>query len=201
MKLNAPAAERNREPILGVMRQVMPASGTVLEIAAGTGQHAVHFARAFPQLEWQPSDIDPNSLASIAAWRNHAQLPNLAPPIELDVRKPWPVDAAAAVVCINMIHISPWKTCVDLLRGAGRIVATGGILFLYGPYRVADRPTAASNEAFDEALRARNPQWGLRWLHDVQTEAESNGFGLDRVVDMPANNLSVVFRKLPSVVE
>ncbi len=201
MKLNAPAAERNREAILDVLRQVVPEHGDVLEIAAGTGQHAAYFAQALPELAWQPSDIDPNALASITAWQQASGLNNLSPPIELDVRTQWPVDATDVVVCINMIHISPWQTCTDLIRGAARILRPNGVLFLYGPYRVRDRPTAPSNESFDNALRQRNPSWGLRWLHEVQEHASGHGLTLDRVTDMPANNLSVVFRKPSNVVE
>lgn len=197
MRLHAPAAERNREPILAVLRQVVPASGRVLEIAAGTGQHAAYFAAALPSLTWQPTDIDPNSLASIAAWRDELELPNLEPPLELDVRTTWPVAHADVVVCINMIHISPWQACIDLLRGAAAILPAGGVLFLYGPYRVRDRPTAPSNESFDAALRGRNPAWGLRWLHEVIDEAARCGLAFERSVDMPANNLSVVFRREP----
>ena len=195
MKLNAPATERNREPILEVLRQAMPQTGSVVEIAAGTGQHAVHFAGAFPQLTWLPTDIDPTSLDSIGAWCNQSNLPNLRPPVELDVGLPWPVNTADAVVCINMIHIAPWQSCVDLIRGAAKILPKAGVLFLYGPYRVRDRPTAPSNESFDASLRDRNPSWGLRWLHDVEAEAKTSGFELEHVADMPANNLSVVFRK------
>jgi len=195
MKLNAPAAERNREPILNVLRQVMPDSGRVLEIAAGTGQHAAHFARAFPALTWQPSDVDPNSLASIAAWRDESGLSNLSPPVTLDVCDPWPITEADVVVCINMIHISPWEVCVALLHGAAKILPTNGVLFLYGPFLVRDRPTSPGNTSFDASLRGSNPTWGLRWLHDVQEEAGNAGLALDRVADMPANNLSVVFRK------
>jgi SAM-dependent methyltransferase len=195
MKQHAPAADRNREPILSVLREVLPVRGRVLEIASGTGQHAAAFAGAFPDLSWQPTDPSDAALASIAAWRDEAGAENLCSPLALDVEQPWPVTAADAVVCINMIHIAPWTAARALLAGAGRILAEGGPLYLYGPYRVRDRPTAPSNEAFDASLRARDPRWGLRWLHEVAAEARRAGLVLERTVDMPANNLSVVLRR------
>lgn len=195
MKQHAPATDRNREPILSVLREVLPARGLVLEIASGTGQHAAAFARAFPGLVWQPSDPSEAALASIAAWRDEAGKGNLRPPIALDVEQPWPVNQADALVCINMIHIAPWTAARALLAGAGRILPEGAPLYLYGPYRVRDRPTAPSNEAFDASLRARDPRWGLRWLHEVEAEARRAGLALERTVDMPANNLSVVLRR------
>jgi hypothetical protein len=198
MKQHAPAAERNREPILSVLREVLPVRGLALEVAAGTGQHAIAFARAFPELTWQPSDREPAAVASIAAWGAEAGSDNLCAPVVLDVEKPWPVTDAHAIVCINMIHIAPWTAARALLAGAGRVLPVGAPLYLYGPYRVRDRPTAPSNEAFDASLRARDPRWGLRWLHEVAAEALRAGLALDRTVDMPANNLSVVFRKAAS---
>jgi SAM-dependent methyltransferase len=193
---SAPHVARNAGPIAEVLRAVLPAGGLVLEVASGTGEHILHFARAFPNLLWQPSDPDPAALRSIEAWRNEAGLSNLRPSIALDARAAdWPVARADAMLCINMIHISPWTATLGLLRGAGRLLAPGAPLYLYGAYRRAAVPTAPSNEAFDENLRARDPEWGLRNLEDVVAAAEEQGLGLDEVVEMPANNLSVVLRK------
>jgi hypothetical protein len=194
---HAPAAERNREPIASVLREVLPERGTVIEIASGTGEHAVHFARAFPGLHWQPSDPDPDALDSIRAWRAEAGLENLDEPIFLDAAEgEWNVPRADAVVCINMVHISPWAATVGLMYGAAGVLRVPGApLVLYGPYRRAGVETAPSNEAFDASLKARNPLWGLRNLEDVAAEARANGFSLDRLVEMPANNLTVVFRR------
>jgi SAM-dependent methyltransferase len=192
----APAVARNRDPILAVLRRVLPTGGTVLEIASGTGEHAVHFAAALPGLTWQPTDRDAVALRSIAGWRAAAQLPNLEPPLEVDVTsRDWPVARADAVVAINMIHISPWRSTQGLIEGAARLLAPGGVLFLYGPYMEGGRHTAPSNAAFDADLRARNPEWGVRDLDGVTDLAAKHG--LDRVerVAMPANNLSVVFRR------
>ncbi|WP_322045977.1 DUF938 domain-containing protein [Paraburkholderia sp. J67] len=196
LRLNAPAAARNAAPILDVLRTALPARGTVLEIASGTGQHAVHFAAALPGLDWQPSDADPRARASIAAWREHAGLANLREPLDLDVRRePWPLDAVDAIVCINMIHISPWEASIALMKGAGARVAPGGALVLYGPYRRDGAHTAPSNEAFDADLRARDPAWGVRDLEAVEALARAEGFVCEAVVPMPANNFTVVFRK------
>jgi SAM-dependent methyltransferase len=190
----APATARNRDPILEVLRDVLPASGLVLEIASGTGEHAVHFARAFPGITWQPSDPDANARASIAAWRDHVALPNLNPPLALDViAHDWPVTAADAVVCINMVHISPWAATLGLLSGAARILPPGGPLYLYGPYKRNGAHTAPSNADFDTSLRSRNPDWGVRDVANVADAA--TGFTCARIVEMPANNLSVVLRK------
>jgi hypothetical protein len=196
VKRRAPAAERNREPIAAVLREVLPASGTVLEIASGTGEHSAWFAGLFPDLVWQPSDADPEALESIRAWRDEAGLGNLAAPLRLDASaEAWPLRCADAILCVNMVHISPWAATVGLMRGAGRLLGPGAPLILYGPYRRAGVPTAPSNEAFDLSLRSRNPQWGLRELEAVAAEAALNGIGLERVVEMPANNLTVVFRR------
>jgi SAM-dependent methyltransferase len=191
----APAAARNREPILDVLRAHLPASGTALEIASGSGEHAVAFAAAFPTLVWQPSDPDPANRASIAAWIAAEGTPNLLPPIDLDATAEiWPLATADAVVCINMIHIAPWAACLGLLRGAARLLAPGGLLYLYGPFKRDGMHTAPSNEAFDESLRARDPAWGVRDLGEVCQAAE--GFALAATVAMPANNLSVLFRRV-----
>lgn len=191
----APAAARNREPILAVLREVLPPTGLVLEIASGSGEHAMWFAEALPAIEWQPSDGDEGARASIAAWRAQAKLPNLREPIALDAAAPatWPITRADAVVCINMIHIAPWAAAEGLFSGASRVLPAGGVLFLYGPYREGGRHTAPSNEAFDADLRRLNPEWGVRDLDDVTALAARHGFTLAKRVAMPANNLSVVF--------
>jgi hypothetical protein len=193
---SAPHVARNAGPIAEVLRGVLPERGFVLEMASGSGEHVLHFAREFPKLLWQPSDPDPVAIRSIEAWRAEAGLFNLLPPIPLDARAAgWPVARADAVLAINMVHISPWAATVGLIRGAARLLDEGAPLYLYGAYRQAGVATAPSNEAFDESLRARDPAWGLRDLDAVIAEAEKNGFGLDGVTPMPANNLSVVLRK------
>ncbi len=192
----APATARNREPILAVLREELPESSTVLEVASGTGEHAVHFATALPHLSWQPTDPSPEARASIAAWRESEGSANLLAPLELDAASDaWPVIRADAMVCINMIHISPWAATEGLMRGAGRLLWSGAPLILYGPYRRAGLPLEPSNAAFDESLKARDPRWGLRLLEDVVECAAANGLDLARVVEMPANNLTVIFRK------
>ncbi|WP_321846728.1 DUF938 domain-containing protein [Paraburkholderia bannensis] len=196
LRLTAPAAARNAAPILDVLRTALPVRGTVLEIASGTGQHAVHFAAALPDIDWQPSDADPRARASIDAWRAHAGLANLRAPLDLDVRsEPWPIEAVDAIVCINMIHIAPWEAAIALTKGAGARIAPGGVLVLYGPYRRDGAHTAPSNEAFDADLRARDPAWGVRDLEAVDALARAEGFVCEAVVPMPANNFTVVFRK------
>ena len=196
MKRFAPATERNRAPIAALLGEILPARGTMLEIASGSGEHAVCFSGLFPDLVWQPSDPDPEALASIRAWRSEAGAPNLLDPILLDAAQgEWPIDRADAILCINMVHISPWAATLGLLRGAGRLLAPGAPLYLYGPYRRAGVETAQSNEAFDRSLKARNPEWGLRDLEEVVAAAEREGLALDRVVDMPANNVSVILRR------
>ena len=195
MKRFAPATERNRGPIRDVLARVLPASGTVLEIASGSGEHAVAFAQAFPALTWQPSDPDPSALASIAAWREEAGLANLAPPIELDVMKPWPALAPSAIACINMVHISPWEASLALFANAGRILAPGALLYLYGPYRFSGAFTADSNAEFDRSLRARDPRWGVRDVDDLVATARAAQLELVETVAMPANNHSLIFRR------
>ncbi|AOJ06399.1 SAM-dependent methyltransferase [Burkholderia mayonis] len=192
----APATERNREPILDVLKRVLPARGIVLEIASGTGQHAVHFAAALPDLVWQPTDTEAAARASIAAWAADAALPNLRAPLALDVCvEPWPLAAADAIVCINMIHIAPWAAACALFDGAARVLPDGGVLYLYGPYRRGGAHTAESNAQFDAQLRSRDPAWGVRDLEAVAELGRAAGLALDEIVEMPANNLSVVFRK------
>lgn len=193
---HAPATDRNREPIAAILRDVLPAAGTVLEVASGTGEHAIHFARGFPALTWQPSDPDPAALASIRAWAEAARLPNLRPPLLLDASAPeWPIDRADAMLCINMVHISPWETTVGLLGHSAKLLPVGGPLILYGPYFQQGVETAPSNMVFDESLRARDSRWGLRPLEEVVALAESLGLHLEAVHLMPANNLTVVLRK------
>jgi hypothetical protein len=193
---HAPAADRNKEPILEVLKRCLPAQGMVVEIASGTGQHVTHFAAALPDLTWQPTEPDVDQHESIAAWIESERLTNVRQPLALDVsRQPWPVDRAEAIVCINMIHISPWQATVDLVKGAARLLRRGGVLFLYGPYRRFGSHTAPSNAAFDADLRARNPEWGVRDIETVTDVAATNGFEAGEVVPMPANNFSVVFRK------
>lgn len=192
----SPAAERNRQPILDVLRRHLPETGLVLEIASGTGQHVAHFAANLPGLKWQPSDPNTASHPSISAWVAEAGLANVHPPLALDVTADvWPVDEAAAILCINMIHISPWAATEGLLRGAARLLPAHGVLYLYGPYKRSGHHTAPSNAEFDASLKARNPEWGVRNLEDVLTLASQHGFECAEVVEMPANNLSVVLRR------
>ncbi|RQS61917.1 DUF938 domain-containing protein [Burkholderia sp. Bp8963] len=198
LRLSAPAAERNRGPILDVLRRVLPASGDVLEIASGTGQHVVHFAAGLPGLRWQPSDPDAQARQSIAAWIAHTGVPNVRAPLAFDVRDAvWPFAALDAIVCINMIHISPWACAQALFAGASRVLRPAGVLMLYGPYRREGRHTAPSNEAFDAQLRLRDPSWGVRDLEAVVALGLDCGLDCIEVVEMPANNLSIVFRRLP----
>jgi hypothetical protein len=188
----APAVARNRDAILAVLRGILPARGLLLEVASGSGEHALHFAPAFPDLMFQPSDPDPDARASIDAWC--AGVPNIRPVLALDAAAPdWPVDRAEALLCINMIHIAPWSACLGLLRGAARIQPPGAPLILYGPFKRGGAHTAPSNAAFDDDLRARNPAWGVRDLEAVA--AAATGFGPPEIHPMPANNLVVVFRR------
>lgn len=192
---SSPAAQRNRDPILGILRQILPKTGRVLELASGTGEHIAHFAKNLPDLDWHPSDPSPEARESIAAWSG-AQ-PNLAHPIDLDAAQgPWPAGPYAAIVCINMIHISPWSATLGLMHGAARLLPANGVLYLYGPYRRTNRPLEPGNAAFDADLRTRNPEWGLRELDTVIACAAENGLAFEHLVEMPANNLSVIFRKL-----
>lgn len=196
--LASPAAARNTGPILEVLRAHMPARGRVLEIAAGSGEHAVAFADALPGLDWTPSDPSAEARASITAWAETADLPNLRSPLALDVLDPdsWPEGRLQAVVCINMVHISPWSATEGLMALAGGRLVVGGLLALYGPYREADAPLAPSNAAFDESLRARDPAWGLRDRDAVAAAAKAEGLALTWRVGMPANNLMLLFRRV-----
>lgn len=210
LRQSAPATQRNREPILEVLQQVLP-QGTVLEISSGTGEHAVFFASYLHFCKWLPSDPSPAARDSIAAWRQDCTADNLYPPIALDARDPvWSVEQdelpeslqnsgfkrgeIGAIANINMIHIAPWSACLGLMAGAGRILPPSGILYLYGPYKQKGKHTASSNEAFDQSLRAQNSEWGVRDLEEVIAVAQSHRLSLLRVVPMPANNLSVIFR-------
>ena len=193
---HAPATARNRDPILAVLGRVLPSSGTILEVASGTGEHAAYLAAHLPGLTWQPSDADPGALDVIGRRVAVAGVANLLAPLRLDATaEAWPLRHAGAMVCVNMIHIAPWAACVGLMRGAGRLLDGGGVLYLYGPYKVDGQHTAPSNAAFDSSLRGRNADWGVRDLEAVTTEAEANGLRHTETVAMPANNLSVIFEK------
>lgn len=193
---SAPAVARNRGPIAEVLVPLLPPSGLVLEIASGTGEHVVHFARRTPRLAWQPTDPAPEARASIAAWTTAEGLANIRPPLLLDAAaEDWPVGKVDAIVCVNMLHISPWAATEGLMRGAGERLPEGGVLFVYGAFRRAGTPTAPSNEAFDQELKRSNPLWGLRKLEDVVACAAARGLLLETVIEMPVNNLSLVFRK------
>jgi SAM-dependent methyltransferase len=190
----APSAERNEGPILDVVRRALPARGLVLEIGSGSGQHVAHFAAALPLLEFQPSELDTARQASIRAWTRG--LRNVKPAIELDVmRHPWPIDAADAIICINVIHISPWAATLALMQGAAAILPAGGVLVTYGPYRRDGRHTAPSNEEFDASLRSRNSEWGVRDMEEVEAAANRAGLRLEDAVPMPANNFTLILRR------
>jgi len=192
----SPAADRNKTPILEVLTRVLPGPAAVLEIASGSGQHAEHFAAARPDWDWQPTEADATALASIAS--RTSALANVRPPLMLDVLAPRWSDSLGhfdGLYCANMLHISEWQTCAALMRGAARHLGPGGALVLYGPYLVDGEPTAPGNVAFDADLRRRNPGWGVRRLADVSVEAERASLTLERRVDMPANNLMLVFRR------
>lgn len=195
-KRHAPATMRNRDAIAAVLADWLPASGKALEVASGSGEHVVHFAAAFPGIDWQPSDPDPAGLTSIAAYRAEAGLANIAQPLSLDAAaRDWPVDQVDAILCINMVHISPWEATLGLFAGAARLLAPAAPLILYGPYIEADVPTADSNAAFDESLRSRNPAWGLRDADAVKAAAADGGLAFAERRAMPANNLMLLFRR------
>jgi SAM-dependent methyltransferase len=193
---SAPAALRNREPIAEVLREWLPQSGLVLEVASGTGEHSALFAGRFPHLDWQPSDLSPDAVASIRAWSEVAGLPNLKQPIEVDASHPdWPIQSADAVLNINMVHISPWSAALGLLDGAARLLRPSAPLILYGPWITDRLPTAPSNLAFDADLKRRNPDWGLRKVEDFANQAARRGFELADQRQMPTNNLMLLFRR------
>ena len=193
-RMVSPSAARNREPILQALRPHLPATGTVLEVASGTGEHVAHFAAALPGLQWQPTDLCAERRASIDAWA--AGLPNVRAALPLDATAPqWSLGRAEAVLCINMIHIAPWRAAEGLVAGAARVLGAGGLLALYGPYRRGDQPMEPGNAAFDADLRGRDPAWGLRRVEDVAALAAAAGFGPPSIEAMPANNLLVLFRR------
>lgn len=192
----APSAERNKQAILEVLERVLPARGLVLEIGSGTGQHVAHFAAGLPHLEFQPAELDLARHPSIVAWT--VGLANVRPPASFDLtREPWPVRAADAIVCINVIHISPWEATLALMRNAGKMLPAGNVLVTYGPYARGGRHTAPSNEEFDANLKSRDPRWGVRDMDDVASVAKESGLQLEEAVAMPANNFTLVFRRLP----
>ena len=188
------SAERNKQPIADLLADLLPETGEVLEVASGTGQHVAWFARRFPGLQWQPTDPDPAALRAIPLWT--AGLANIGPPLALDVTNhDWPVDRADAVVCINMVHIAPWAAAEGLMAGAGRVLAAGGLLFLYGPFRQHGRHTAPSNERFDRSLRHRHPDWGIRDMGEIAASGAASGLTLREAHPMPANNFTLIFEK------
>ena len=196
-RLHSPSAARNRGPILAALRPALPRAGLLLEVASGSGEHAAHLAAALPGLQFQPTDPRPEALASVDAWCGG--LPNVRPALALDTTWPaWPVEAADVVLCINMVHIAPWTAAQGLVSGASRLLPSGGLLALYGPFIQEGQPAAPGNAAFDAGLRARDPAWGLRAVDDVAALAAAAGFGPPAVVPMPANNLLILFRCLPS---
>lgn len=201
-KKHAPATDRNREPILAVLKDCLPDHGTILEIASGSGQHTIYFINHMPGHYWQPSDPDEESRNSISAWWWDVQLNNILPPLNINTQDDvWPIETVkiplpvSAIVCINMTHISPWQSTIGLMKGAARILPTDGILYLYGPYKIDGKHTAPSNELFDINLRSKNPKWGVRDLNDMKNLALEHGLSFVKTVDMPANNLSVIFKK------
>jgi len=196
MKLCAPAAERNKAPILEVLRETLPRRGLVLEVASGSGQHAAYFAGMLPKLIWQPSDHDPGAIESIAAYVAEARLPNLLAPLSVDATQAsWPLTRADAIICINMIHIAPWEACLGLLDASARLLPPGAPLVLYGPYRIDGDFSAESNVVFDERLRSEDPRFGVRELRDIEYAAQAVGLGLESVVPRPANNHVLIFRR------
>ena len=200
----SPAADRNKAPILAALQGLLPTTGRALEIAAGTGQHALHFSAGLPGWVWQPTDPEPAALASIAAWARQSPTAGLLPPLQLDVlATPWPVHAAGVprwdlVFCANLLHIAPWACCAALMQGAALAMGPQGLLITYGPYQVDGEVLAPGNQAFDADLRARNPAWGLRWLHEVDAQAQAAGLQRQARIQMPANNLLLVFGRGPA---
>lgn len=196
MKKLWPAPQRNAAPILEVLKRVLPRPGLTLEIASGSGQHAAHFCESLSELRWQPTDYDPTAIPSIDAWREDSGLENFLPALHLDVTSDaWPVEEVDSIFCANMIHISPWTSCLGLFRGASRVLRSNGVLALYGPFIEQDVETSASNMQFDASLRSRNSDWAIRDLGEVKDVATSEGLVFQERIAMPANNLCVVFKR------
>jgi cyclopropane fatty-acyl-phospholipid synthase-like methyltransferase len=196
MRLFYPATERNRGPILEVLKSALPKTGSFLEIASGSGEHVIHFAKDFPDVTWQPSDLEDDCLNSIQAWIEHEGMVNIQSPIRLDTTADdWPDFSLNALLCINMVHISPWEATIGLMKKAGTHLNEEGVLYLYGPYRRNGRHTAPSNESFEGWLKGQDPRFGVRHMEEVEAEAAKNGLKLTQIIDMPANNFSLVFVK------
>jgi hypothetical protein len=201
MKRSTPASERNKLPILAALAPLLPARGRILELASGPGVHVVAFAAAHPEIHWQPSDPDPAACASIAAWIAETGLANVAPPLDLDVSEPtWPTHAGVAagydgLVAVNLLHVAPWAATEGLMAGAARLLAPDGFLFVYGPFMRDGQHNSEGNRQFDRALRAQDPALGLRDVNNVAACADRYGFALEAVIEMPANNRSLVFRR------
>ncbi len=193
---HAPATMRNRDAIVELLRGILPDHGTILEIASGTGEHVVYFGKTFPHLTFQPSDPDPGCCQSIAAWTRREAMTNVLPPLQLDAQAAnWDVPQPAAILCINMVHISPWESSIGLFEKAGKLLDRGSPLYLYGPYLRDDVETAPSNLAFERSLKSRDLRWGLRDVADMDALATRNGFVRESLIEMPANNISLVYRK------
>lgn len=192
----APATQRNRDAIADILRDILPSKGRALEIASGTGEHIVHFAQQFPDISWQPSDPDGNALKSIAAWSDESEAENILPPIQIDAASAqWGAERPDFILCINMVHIAPWAAAIGLMAGAAAILPENGLLYLYGPYKEEGVPLAPSNANFDQSLKSRNPDWGLRLLSDMKQLGQQHGLQLKERIEMPANNLSLIFQK------
>jgi len=196
-RLIYPATARNRDPILAILKRFLPDKGRVLEIASGSGEHVVHFAQHYPGLVWQPSDLDPACLKSIQGWVDHHALENILPPLSLDttIKDNWPQNELDALICINMVHISPWEATIGLMKQAGSLLGPDGFLYLYGPYRQNGQHTSPSNMEFEHWLKQKDPRFAVRDISEVDTEARKNGLVLQEVVEMPANNFSLVFQR------
>lgn len=196
MRLFYPATMRNRDAILSILENTLPPQGTVLEIASGSGEHVIHFAKAFPGITWQPSDLEEDCLKSIQAWIEHTALNNVQSPLALDTtRNNWPTVNLDAILCINMVHISPWEATVGLMKKAGSFLNQGGVLYLYGPYKQKGQHTASSNVSFEGWLKDKDERFGVRHMEEVEALANDNGLKLSQIIDMPANNFSLVFHR------
>jgi hypothetical protein len=195
-RLFYPATERNRDPILDVLKTIMPREGHIVELASGSGEHVVHFANAFKDILWQPSDLEDHALKSIQSWINHTGLTNIQAPLRLDTTEPhWPIESTDGILCINMIHISPWEATLGLMEKATKLLAKNGFLHLYGPFRINGEHTSASNIAFEGWLKEKDSRFGVRDMKDVENEANLKGLKLSMTIPMPANNFSLVFHK------